>query len=30
VQQLRERSSGASTLVLEVRRGNAIVLVPVH
>jgi len=30
VQQLRERASGASTLVLEVRRGTAIVLVPVH
>jgi serine protease Do/serine protease DegQ len=30
VQQLRDRSSGASTLVLEVRRGNAIVLVPVR
>ncbi|HUN76105.1 MAG TPA: DegQ family serine endoprotease [Steroidobacteraceae bacterium] len=30
VQQLRERAQGMSTLVLEVRRGNTIVLVPVH
>jgi Do/DeqQ family serine protease len=30
VQQLRERALGVSTLVLEVRRGNTIVLVPVH
>ena len=30
VQELRERASGAATLVLEVRRGTAIVLVPVH
>jgi serine protease Do/serine protease DegQ len=30
VQQLRERARGAATLVLEVRRGTAIVLVPVH
>ncbi len=30
VQQLRERAQGISTLVLEVRRGNTIVLVPVH
>ncbi len=30
VQQLRERSKGASTLVLEVRRGNTILLVPLR
>jgi len=30
VQQLRQRAQGQSTLVLEVRRGNTLVLVPVH
>jgi S1-C subfamily serine protease len=30
VQQLREHAQGSATLVLEIRRGNAIVLVPVH
>jgi Do/DeqQ family serine protease len=30
VQQLRQRAQGIATLVLEVRRGNTIVLVPVH
>jgi serine protease Do/serine protease DegQ len=30
LQQLREHAQGAATLVLEIRRGNAIVLVPVH
>ncbi|HUK00946.1 MAG TPA: DegQ family serine endoprotease [Steroidobacteraceae bacterium] len=30
VQQLKERAQSTPTLVLEVRRGNAIVLVPVH
>ncbi len=30
LQQLRERAKGASTLVLEVRRGNAILLVPLR
>ena len=30
VHTLQQRSQGASTLVLEVRRGNTIVLVPVH
>jgi len=30
VEQLRERAQGVSTLVLEIRRGNTIVLVPVH
>jgi S1-C subfamily serine protease len=30
VQQFRERARGASTLVLEIRRGNTIVLVPVR
>jgi Do/DeqQ family serine protease len=30
VQQLRQRAQGLATLVLEVRRGNTIVLVPVH
>jgi len=29
LQQLRERAKGASTLVLEVRRGNTILLIPV-
>jgi serine protease Do/serine protease DegQ len=30
LQQLRERSKGASTLVLEVRRGNTILLIPLR
>jgi len=30
VQQLRERAKGASVLVLEVRRGNAILLIPLR
>jgi Do/DeqQ family serine protease len=30
VQQFRERAQGAATLVLESRRGNTIILVPVH
>ena len=30
LQQLRERAKGASTLVLEVRRGNTILLVPLR
>jgi len=30
LQQLRERAKGASTLVLEVRRGNTILLIPVR
>jgi S1-C subfamily serine protease len=30
LQQLRDHAQGAATLVLEIRRGNAIVLVPVH
>jgi Do/DeqQ family serine protease len=30
LQQFRDRAQGAATLVLEVRRGNTIVLVPVH
>jgi hypothetical protein len=30
VQQFRERAQGAATLVLEIRRGNTIILVPVH
>jgi Do/DeqQ family serine protease len=30
LQQLRERAKGASTLVLEVRRGNAILLIPLR
>jgi len=30
LQQLRERTKGASTLVLEVRRGNTILLLPVR
>jgi S1-C subfamily serine protease len=30
LQELREHAQGAATLVLEVRRGNSIVLVPVH
>ena len=30
LQQLRERAKGASTLVLEVRRGNTILLIPLR
>ncbi len=30
LEQFRERSHGAAALVLEVRRGNAIILVPLH
>jgi Do/DeqQ family serine protease len=30
VQQLRERSKGASVLVLEVRRGNSVIIVPLR
>ena len=30
LEQLRERTQGAAALVLEVRRGNATILVPVH
>ena len=30
LQQLRERAKGATTLVLEVRRGNTILLVPLR
>jgi hypothetical protein len=30
VRELQEHAHGASTLVLEIRRGNTIVLVPVH
>ncbi len=30
LQQLRERAKGAATLVLEVRRGNTILLVPLR
>jgi Do/DeqQ family serine protease len=30
LEQFRERSQGAAALVLEVRRGNAIILVPLH
>jgi serine protease Do/serine protease DegQ len=30
IQQLRDRAKGAGVLVLEVRRGNSIVLIPLH
>jgi len=30
VQQLRERAKGASVLVLEVRRGNSVIIIPLR
>jgi hypothetical protein len=30
IQQLRDRAKGSGVLVLEVRRGNSIVLIPLH
>jgi S1-C subfamily serine protease len=30
IQQLRDRAKGTGVLVLEVRRGNSVVLIPLH
>jgi len=30
VQQLRERAKGASVLVLEVRRGSSVIIIPLR